>query len=261
MPRRLDVCVFGSLVVLAASCGGGSTEKPAEPSSTSAPAPAEAPTAPLGESTITGRITFEGKAPTPRVIRMDSDELCMPEGPTTSEVLIVGPDNSLQNVFVYVKEGLGDRTFTAPKTAVVLGQRGCKYTPHVFGAQVGQPVRIVNNDPTLHNVHAMPKANREFNFGQTKKGMETIRTFDKPEVMVPFKCDVHGWMNAYGGIVAHPYFAVSKPDGTFEITGLPAGTYTVEAWHERLGTQTTKVTVDGKAGGTAVFAFKADANQ
>ena len=253
MQRSLDVCVFCALLFVAASCSGGSTEKPVEPPA--APV-AETPTAPLGESTITGRITFDGEAPTPRVIRMDSDQLCMPEGPTTSEVIVVGQDNSLQNVFVYVKDGLGDRTFSAPKTPVVLDQKGCKYTPHVFGAQVGQPVRIVNSDPTLHNVHAMPKTNAEFNFGQTKKGMETIRAFDKPEVMVPFRCDVHGWMNAYGGIVAHPYFAVSKPDGSFEITGLPAGTYTIEAWHERLGTQTMKVTVDGKAGAMASFAFK-----
>lgn len=260
MLRRLDACVVWSLLLIAASCGspsqpGGGSPAASKPGAATAPA-AEAPTALPGDSTVTGRIKYEGKAPTPRVIRMDSDQSCMPEGPNTSEVLVVGPDNGLQNVFVYVKDGLGDRTFPAPKTPVVLDQKGCRYTPHVFGAQVGQPVTIVNSDNTLHNVHAVPKANTEFNVGQSKKGQDSTKIFDKPEVMVPFRCDVHGWMNAYVGVVSHPYYAVSKPDGSFEIRGLPAGTYTIEAWHERLGTQTTKVTVDGKAGATAAFSFK-----
>jgi hypothetical protein len=180
----------------------------------------------------------------------------MPEGPPVSEILLVGPGNGLQNAFVYVKDGLGNRTFQAPQTPVVLDQKGCRYFPHVFGIQVGQPFMIVNNDPTLHNVHAVPKVNNEFNFGQPLKGMKTTRKFDKPEVMVPFKCDVHGWMSAFGGVLSHPFFAVSKADGSYEIKGLPEGTYTIEVWHERLGTQTTTVTVDGKSGATANFGFK-----
>ena len=254
VPTGLVLVVF-----LAAACGSPSPQPGSTPAATPEPAataPA-APPAPLpGESTITGTVKYEGTAEKPRVVRMDSDPLCMPEGPQTSEVLVVGPGNGLQNAFVYVKDGLGDHKFTAPQTPVVLDQKGCKYHPHVFGIQVGQPVVILNSDPTLHNVHAVPKANTEFNFGQAIKGMKTTRTFDKPEVMVPFRCDVHGWMSAYGGVLAHPYYAVSNADGTFEIKGLPAGTYTVEVWHERLGTQTTKVTVDGKSGATADVAFK-----
>jgi plastocyanin len=244
------------VLVFAVACGSPS---PQPSSSPAAPEPAAAPEAPPplpGESTITGSIKYEGTAEKPRVVRMDSDPLCMPEGPTNSEVLLVGPGNGLQNAFVYVKDGLGDRAFQAPKTPVVLDQKGCKYRPHVFGAQVGQPVIILNSDATLHNVHAVPKANAEFNFGQALKGMKTTRTFDKPEVMVPFRCDVHGWMAAYAGIVPHPFFAVSGPDGSFAIKGLPAGTYTVEVWHERLGTRTQTVKVDGKAGATSNFAFK-----
>jgi plastocyanin len=244
-------------VVFAASCGSPSPQPSSSPAATPEPAPPAAPAAPLpGESTITGSVKYEGTAEKPRVVRMDSDPLCMPEGPQTSEVLLVGPGNGLQNAFVYVKDGLGDHKFTAPQTPVVLDQKGCKYSPHVFGVQVGQPVVIVNSDPTLHNVHAVPKANSEFNFGQAMKGMKTTRMFDKPEVMVPFRCDVHGWMAAYAGVLTHPYYAVSKPDGSFEIKGLPAGTYTVEVWHEKLGTQTTMVTVDGKTGATANIAFK-----
>jgi hypothetical protein len=244
------------ILVCAAACGSPSPQPGSAPAGTPEPAPAAAPAPLPGESTITGTIKYEGTAEKPRVIRMDSDPLCVPEGPATSEVLLVGPGNGLQNAFVYVKDGLGDHKFQAPQTAVVLDQRGCKYHPHVFGVQVGQPLIIVNSDPTLHNVHAVPKANSEFNFGQTLKGMKTTRMFDKPEVMVPFRCDVHGWMAAYGGVVPHPYYAVSSADGRFEIKGLPEGTYTVEVWHERLGTRTATVKVDGKAGATANFAFK-----
>lgn len=256
MLTRLRFCIALFIFVVAAACGSPSPESPAPGAAPEAAPAATTPVSLPGESTITGSVKYEGTAPTPRVVRMDSDPLCMPEGPSTSEVLVVGPGNGLQNAFVYVKDGLGDRTFPAPATPVVLDQRGCKYMPHVFGAQVGQTVTIVNSDPTLHNVHAVPKANAEFNFGQAVKGMKTNRVFDKPEVMVPFRCDVHGWMAAYGGVLSHPYFAVSKADGSFEIKGLPAGTYTVEVWHERLGTATQTVTVDGKAGAMANFALK-----
>ena len=213
MLKRVLVCLtFVAATVAVAACGGGTSSQP-EGGGTAAPAPA-APPAPIGASVISGTVKLEGTPPEARVIRMTSDPLCMPEGPTLSEVVLVGPGNGLQNVFVYVKDGLGDRTFTAPTTPVLLDQKGCKYMPHVFGVQVGQPVRILNSDMTLHNVHATPKTNTEFNFGQPLKGMETTRTFDKPEVMVPFKCDVHGWMAAYGGVVPHPFFAVTGADGS-----------------------------------------------
>ncbi len=239
------------------ACGGG---QPQPEDSATAPPVADEPPPPLpGEGVITGKITFEGTAPKMQVIRMTSDPLCMTEG-ATSEVLIVGPGNGLVNAFVYVKDGLGDRTFQAPKTPVVLDQEGCRYTPHVFGVQTGQPVRIVNSDPTLHNVNARAKVNAEFNLSQPKAGVENIKVFDKPEIMVPVRCDVHGWMNAYGGVVPHPFFAVTNEDGTFEIKGLPEGTYTLEAWHERLGTQTTQVTSDGKSPVTATFTFKGEAS-
>ena len=245
--------VLVALAVVAAGCGGSEKGEDAPAAGTAAP---EAPLPLPGESTISGRITFTGTAPAARVISMASDPMCMTEGGAVrSEVIVVGPNNELQNVFVYVKDGLGDRTFPAPKTPVVLDQVGCRYTPHVFGVQVGQPVEIVNRDPTLHNVHAVAKVNTEFNFSQPIKGDRRTRTFDEPEVMVPFKCEVHGWMNSYGGVVPHPFFAVSKADGSFEIRGLPEGTFTVEVWHEQLGTQTQKVTVDGTSGATVDFAF------
>ena len=134
-----------------------------------------APAAAAG--TVVGKVTYEGQAPRPRVVRMGSDPLCMPESKagTLSEVLVVGPGNGLQNAFVYVKDGLGNRTFPAPKTPVVLDQQGCRYRPHVVGIQVGQPLEVRNSDSTLHNVHAIPKVNKEFNFGQPTKGMKSSK--------------------------------------------------------------------------------------
>ena len=132
-------------------------------------------------------------------------------------------------------------------------QQGCRYRPHVFGIRVGQTLTIRNSDATLHNIHATPAANPEFNMGQPIQGMEFERTFDAPEVMVPFQCDVHSWMNAYVGVLDHPYFAVTGDDGGFDISELPPGDYVVEAWHEELGTQTQNVTVG--EGGTAEVSF------
>ena len=231
------------------ACGPGDRSTPSGAPQAGAP--------PLGDSVIAGRVTLSGTPPDARVIRAtQTDPLCSVEGgELRSEVYVVGPGNSLQNVFLYVKQGLGDRTFPAPSTPVTLDQVGCRYTPHVFGVQVGQPVEIVNSDNTIHNVHAVPTVNPEFNFTQPTKGRRDTRTFSKPEIMVPFRCDVHRWMNSYAGVVAHPYFAVSGEDGRYEIEGLPAGTFTIEAWHEQLGLQTRTVTVDGTAGGAADFVF------
>jgi plastocyanin len=157
---------------------------------------------------------------------------------------------------VYVKDGLGNLKFPVPTTPVVLDQKGCAYTPRVFGIQVGQPLDIVNSDETLHNVHAMPAANREFNRGQALLGMKYTTVFTTPEVMLPFKCDVHRWMNAWVGVLEHPFYAVSSSGGAFAIRGLPPGTYTIEAWHEKLGTQTQTVTVGAKESATISFSFK-----
>jgi plastocyanin len=203
-----------------------------------------------------GTITFEGTPPPPRPLPMDADPQCKPEPGVTFELVVVGPGNGLKNVFVYVKDGLGTRTYAPPSTPVVLDQKGCRYIPHVFGVQVGQPVQIVNSDSTLHNVNSAPRENRPFNFGQVPSTPAVTRTFAAPEIGVPFRCDVHSWMSAYAGVVAHPFFAVTKDDGTFEIKGLPAGTYTIEAWHERLGTTTQTVTVDGQTPAKVNASFK-----
>lgn len=208
-------------------------------------------------ATLSGKVDFTGTAPERTPIDMNADPTCAgahPE-PVLSEETIVNPDNTLQNVFVYVKEGLEGKTFETPADAVQLDQQGCHYTPHVFGIMVNQPLEIINSDSTLHNVHAMPTQSKEFNLGMPIKGMKLKKKFEQPEVMVKFKCDVHPWMNAYVGVLTHPFYGVSGIDGKFEIKDLPAGTYTIEAWHEKYGTQTQSVTVDEAGAATANFSF------
>jgi plastocyanin len=167
----------------------------------------------------------------------------------------VGPDGGLQNVFVYVKDGLGELVFPIPATPVVLGQEGCMYRPRVLGIQVGQTLEILNGDDTLHNIHAMPERNAEFNKAQNGRGFLNTHVFSTEEVLVPFKCDVHKWMNAYVGVVHHPFFAVTGADGSFELKGLPPGTYTIEAVHETLGRQEQTVTLADAGSQRVAFAF------
>jgi len=214
--------------------------------------------APLAEAAIlSGKANFTGTAPDPKKISMDADPSCaaLHSSPVMTESLVTNDNGTLRNVFVYVKEGLEGQTFDIPKEPVTMDQKGCQYFPHVFGVQVKQTVLIINSDSTLHNVHGMPKNSKQFNLGMPIKGMKVKRKFDKPEVMVKFKCDVHPWMNAYAGVLAHPFYSVSGADGSYEIKDLPAGTYTIEAWHETLGTQTQQVTVDEAGAQTVDFTF------
>jgi len=209
---------------------------------------------------IEGVISFDGVAPKNASISMNADPVCVkanatPQAQETWEV----KDGKLGNVFVYIKDGLGNFSYDAPAGVVTIDQQGCRYHPHVFGIRVGQELTIVNSDPTLHNIHALPKSNSEFNTGQPIQGMKTMHVFKEKEVMVPFKCDVHGWMNAYIGVLDHPYFQVTGADGKFSLKNVPPGTYTIEAWHEKGGTQTAMVTIGAKETKPANFTFKAPA--
>jgi plastocyanin len=242
-----------ALVTAVIACGGGTSQEAAPTES----APIANPVDPATAGEVTGRVTFEGTAPKPAALRMDSDPNCVQPGNNPiNESLVVGENGAVQNVFVYVKDGLGDLRFPVPPAAVVLDQKGCHYVPHVLGVQVGQPLEVLNSDPTLHNVHALPKANREFNTGQPIPGMKHTHRFSTREVMVFFKCDVHPWMRAHVGVLDHPYFGVTGSDGTFNLKGLPPGSYTVEAWHETLGTQTQMVTIGPKESADIAFSFK-----
>jgi hypothetical protein len=249
-----NAAVFMTVTALLAACGGSGsdtatqTEK-AAPATTTAAAPKPA------TAIIKGVVKYTGAPVTSPKIKMSADRYCETSNkePVFEQSMVVGPNGELENVFVYVKSGLEGQTFPTPTTPVVFDQQGCTYHPHVFGIMTKQELEIVNNDATLHNVHATPGNSPEFNVGMPTQGMRIKKTFKKPEVMVHIKCEVHPWMSAYAGVLDHPFFAVAGKGGVFELPKLPAGTYTLEAWHEKLGTQTQQVTVAD--GGTAEITF------
>ena len=212
---------------------------------------------------VTGTIHFKGQAPKSERVNMSADSVCAQEQkshPVDKEDLVVNANGTLADVFVFVKEGVSGEVPPAPAEPLVFDQRGCHYLPHVFGIRVGQTLKMINDDPTFHNVHAVAKANPSFNVGMPTKGMVLEKKFFKPEQMVRLKCDMHGWMNAYAGVMDHPYFAVSDSTGGYTIANLPPGEYTIEAWQEKLGTKMEKVKVAGN-GAKVDFIFGAAAGK
>ena len=179
--RQLWTVLSMLVLAAAAACGGGGGD--AAPAAVAAPAfdPATA-------GNLSGMVMFEGELPEAEELRMNSDPNCAELATNTLSNAFVGSDGHLGNVFMYVKEGLEGQRFPAPSESVAINQQGCRYTPHVMGIQVGQTLQITNSDPTLHNIHATPSANAEFNMGQPIQGMQFERTFENAEVMVPFRC-------------------------------------------------------------------------
>jgi len=253
--KKLMLIASIHMVALLFACGGGGEETSSAPAATAAPA---VKVDPATAGTVSGTITLDGDAPEMTKIQMAADPNCarLHSSDVLNEFVVVGEGGTLANAFVYIKSGIqGD--FPPPSEPVMLDQQGCLYTPHVIGIQVGQTLTVRNSDETLHNIHAMPKNNKEFNIGQPVQGLETEKVFDNAEVMVPFKCDVHKWMNSYAGVVDHPYFAVTGADGSFSMPNVPPGDYVVEVWHERLGTQEMNVTVGEKETVDASFSMAA----
>ena len=268
--RLRNVWVYALGLTLAASvaaCGGGSTPATTEAPG-AAPAGAGQKVDPATAGNVTGMVVIDGTAPKNDAIKMNADPFCAKANttPQSQESYMVGSDGkSLANVFVYVKDGLGNYVFDTPTATVTIDQKDCRYHPHVFGVRVGQELTITNSDSTLHNIHALPKDNSEFNTAQPMQtqplgSIPPIKhKFDKAEIMVPFKCEVHGWMNAYVGVVSNPYFAVTEADGKFSLKGLPPGTYTIDAWQEKLGDVTQSVTIAASETKDITFTFKAPA--
>lgn len=232
-----------ALLALVVACGGASDAPPRR-----TPTPLD----PATTGRIAGTVRFTGAVPPMQEISFGSFAECaaVHDGPVyTNDALV--RDGRVQNALVYVRDGLGERVFAVPETPVEIDQRGCLYEPRVVGVQVGQPIRYVNSDRTLHNVHGVPDAARGWNFALPRPGAERTIRIDRPEVAIPVRCDLHPWMQGWIGVFDHPYFAVTGPDGAFTLANVPAGTYTVAAWHERLGQAAHEVTV--VAGGEAAL--------
>ena len=247
-----------ALAVLAIGCGGGESGETPAATSAEESSGSSGGDAPTGTASISGTVSYEGDVPSLRPIAMEADKDCaaMHSEPVANEMLVLGDGNTLANIMVRVKSGLPSGSWPTPSEAAVMDQKGCKYVPHVFAVMANQPIKILNSDGIMHNVHALPKVNREFNKPMPGAVTETSTTFDKAEDIFEMKCDVHPWMRSYVAVYDHPYFAVTQENGQFSITGLPAGTYQIEAWHERLPAQTVSITVGDGESATQDFTFK-----
>lgn len=207
---------------------------------------------------ITGKVVFEGEAPTPQPINFGAERQCAlmhGDQKPVNEELIVNQNGTLKWTLVYVKDGLAG-THPAPSTPVEIDQEGCIFSPHVAAAQAGQSIKFKNSDTLLHNIRTVSTANKVFNIAQPIQGMTTSKVFTEPEVGIQLKCDVHFWMVGYLHVLGSPFYAVTGDDGSFSIKDLPPGTYTIEAWHEKLGTQSQTVTVAGGEAKAIDFTFK-----
>jgi len=207
----------------------------------------------VASDSITGKILYSGPPPVLKHHSLNSEPDCDKKHPAgiMSQEVVVNSGHTLQNVLVYVKDGLPNKQYPVPATPVKVDQSGCMFLPHVIAVMVNQPVQFLNSDAASHNVHAMPAVNRDWNVAQDKGSIQLTK-FPKFEIGMPVRCNIHRWMQMYINVLSNPFFAVTGKDGTFTIKGLPPGEYTIEAWQEKFGTQTLKV----RTGARADFTFK-----
>ena len=215
------------------------------------------PTTNGDSAVIKGMVKFTGTAPSAKPISMSADPSCAKQhaGPVLTPEVAADSKGGLQNVVVFVAEGLGDRTFDPPAEPVVISQKGCLYQPHVLAIRANQPLEVVNDDPTAHNIHPTPANNREWNKAE-QPGGKVEEAFAREEIAIPVKCNIHPWMRGYIAVFKHPYFVVTKQDGSFDLPNLPPGTYTIKAWHEKLGTTSQTITIGANETKELSFVFK-----
>jgi hypothetical protein len=266
MIRKLSQLLSLLVVVALIGCGGKKSEDEEEGEKGG-----EAPATPVTKvdmangATISGKVSIDGTAPAATTIKMDADPVCKSahSTPQMDDFWMVDKDGGVANAFVYIKDGLGGKTYD-PGPEASLDQKGCMYHPRVQGIVAGTSIKVTNSDQTLHNIHSFAEKNTPFNEGQPAGTPANSKKdeFSKPEIMIPVKCDVHGWMKSYIGVLTHPFFAVTGADGKYEIKGVPAGDYTLTAWHETTkgiaaGVQVDqKVTVAAKDAKTVDFKIK-----
>jgi len=248
-PRSLAT-VFLPFALVLAGCGGGSAPAP----QTKAALP-EGHVDPATAGTISGRILFQGTAPVMPLIDMSSNPSCerQHKAQAKAETVVVNPNGTLRYAYVRIKEGLAPAHWTPPAESVKLTQDGCIYEPHVVGLMVDQTLEILNDDPVNHNVHAESQINPAWNISEAPRDEHKFRKFSSEEILFPMTCSVHPWMRSLIAVSSHPFFAVTGEDGTFSLTGVPPGTYTMEVIQEKLGRKEGKVTL--AASGTATLDF------
>ncbi len=248
MKTKAMIAASAALLLLAAGCKKQSTPAASQTSYTAID--------PETAGAIEGTVHYVGTPPKPIQIDMNQDPACT-LGPTNMSEGYVVNKGGFANVFVYVKDGLGNRVYAPPAQPVDIDQKGCRYVPHVVGVMVGQPLRFTNGDPTMHNIHMTPTVggNPSVDISQPPNAGQDQRTFHEPELMIPVRCNNHPWMQAFVNVAANPFYAVSDASGHFVIKGLPPGTYTVVADQENLGQKTATVTVASKQTATQDFTY------
>ena len=244
------------LFIVAAGADGAFARKSAPGASGAAAKPDEG-----SGASVVGRVKFQGQLPQPARVSMAADPSCakLHPAPAVGQDYVAGSDNSLGNVIVFISDGLQNRTFDVPTQEVTFEQKGCIYEPHVVAVRANQKLKMVNSDNTTHNIHPLPANNREWNKAEPA-GTTMEESFPREEIAIPVKCNVHPWMKSYIAVFKHPYFAVTGKDGSFQLPHLPPGEYTVEAWHEKLGTMKQTIAVAAGEAKTMDFVFKARAH-
>jgi plastocyanin/predicted small lipoprotein YifL len=253
---------IAAMVALAITgCGSKESTTSEQPAATAPAATGKTVDATTAGS-VTGSVTLDGKPAPAKPINMSAEPYCQKAHPTpvVPPEVITGDKGALANVVIFVKDGLGDYVFAAPAGPVQLNQQGCMYDPHIIALMTGQTFEVKNSDQTTHNIHPMPKDNRDWNKSQPPGADPIDETFARPELAIPVKCNVHPWMKSYIFVFKNPYYAITSKDGTFELKNLPPGTYTIEAWHEKYGTADQTVTIGAKESKPVTFTFKAAAS-
>lgn len=257
--KNSTLLTLSCAVAMLTGCSGTATKEP-QPKAESKPAaaPAYFKVDPAAAGTVAGVVHYRGPRPPRKRIDMSGDPACVEahHGKAYDESIVVNPNCTLANVFVYIKSGLEGKKFETPTTPVTIDQQGCWFRPRVIGIQTGQTLRVTNSDPVTHNIHPLAEINREWNHSQGQGDPPLARKFLKPEVMIRVKCNIHSWMHAFIGVLDHPYFAVTGSGGSFEIKNLPPGDYVLAAWQETLGTEEHKITVPPSGKIETDFSFK-----